>query len=143
MNKRVASELEQRLVREVMEKIDGKERVDVTKATIQRYRQSIENSEAARKKFRETQDRYITWFARIVVIPSAILTGLYMYVIVHDLVRGEVLEISRYRYDRVSIHQAPGVFWFALAYHVCIVAFSGFITSLCWRGAKWCRKWIS
>lgn len=140
MNKRVASELEQRLVREVMEKIDGKERVDATKATIQRHRQSIENSEAARKKFRETQDRHITWFARIVVIPLAILTSLNMYVIVHDLVRGEVLEISKYSYDRVSIQQAPVMFWFALAYHVGIVAFLGFITSLCWRGTKWFRK---
>ena len=136
-DKHAPSELERRLTRELMAKVEGKERFDPTKAILQRHYQSIEESESAIKKIREARDRHITWFARIVVIPFTILICIYLYGIGVDLMHGEVLEASKYSHNRVSIHQAPAMFWFSLTYHAGIVTFLGFITYRCLRVTKW------
>ncbi len=136
-NKRAPSELEQRLTLEVLSKAADKERIDAVKNSARDYQLLKASGQIAARKNRETQNRQITWFARIAAIPLTIFACVYLSGIVLDLFNGEVFEISKSRHSKISIQHTPIMFWFALTYHLSIAALISFSAYRCWQRTKW------
>ena len=131
------SELEKRLSEEVFAKVKDKERIDVTQEIIENFKQERVQSQAKQQKLKKVQERQITWIARIGIVPLFILFLGYVLLIGNGLLYGEIVGISKFNDYKISISQAPMLFWFAVFYHSLFLLFIGFSIYRCWQRTGW------
>jgi hypothetical protein len=80
------------------------------------------------------------WLARIGALLLALLTAIYLLVVVTGVVSGNIAEVNKYGNAIVERTNHPIQFWLTVGYHTLVISFIAYFAYLCARAAGWIRK---
>lgn len=141
--KRQAREMEERLSREVMAKVEGKERFDPIKEAHRRvdhWQNELAKQKAQWEAQRDADKRIGRLMAKIGVVPVSIMAAGCAFIVIFGLLDGEIKEIARHGSRRISVQGDPLLFWVSIVYHSALTSLLMNAAFLCVRGSGWFTK---
>ncbi|MDO8650657.1 MAG: hypothetical protein Q7R66_00500 [Undibacterium sp.] len=138
MRKHIPSDLEERLSREVMARVEGKENT----TTLQYAHKLVDDLMKPQYEMefakQQRNARISLWGARVLAVPFIIFSGSLWIFVILALVTGETHSpAKRQSHVIFSIFENPILFVTSLAANICIAGLASFITVLIIRETKW------
>lgn len=138
MKKHIPSDLEQHLSREVMARVEGKERTTALQYAHKLVDDLVKPQYEMQLAKQKRNARISLWSARVLAVPFIIFSSsLWIFVII-ALATGETHSPAKRRSHIIfSVFENPILFVTSLAANICIAGLASFVTILIIRETKW------